>query len=315
MDPNNQNNLNYPALSAPQFQMGVSQPSSYQVLYPGPTMQPVQPMQQQMQPQMQQQFISMQPMQFQQNIDYSKQQNIPISAQPQVVYFQPPPQFSEVSQPFLREDVKTRLTSLNYHVEIGHWLSEGWHLYKEHWMMYAIFTVFYVALAFIPYVGTIFSLCLFPGLLIAGLHQIRPSTQFNGFYFLHGFYYFFPIFGISLLYALAVFFGLFLLIVPGIWLAVVLSFSTLVYVEHHDKHNGIGIWASLSISRKVASKQFCSLFLFFLVILFLNLVGAFTILGILISLPVTTLAMIVGFRHMFGLNQERRADTNCLFCC
>jgi hypothetical protein len=99
--------------------------------------------------------------------------------------------------------------------------------------------------SFIPYVGGFIAFGMAPGkryptfvslyisgFFIAGVHSIRPNGGgWKWQTLFHGFYYYFPMLFIGILYSLAVAVG-FLLIVPGFYFMVVLSFSSYVFLEY-----------------------------------------------------------------------------------
>jgi len=257
-------------------------------------------------------------------------QSLPIqtSLQPQqVLYYQPQavvPMFHEniassQAQPLLTPSenfavpLKQRLIERHYSVDLTKWLGEGWNLYKQNWAAYSLFTLFYILISAIPYVGSFLALGLYPGVYIAGMHQLRPNTGFNGRSLFHGYFFYVPLLLTYFVYALAIFVGFFLLIIPGFYFAVVLSFAPYIYLEYHHEH--IGIMDAFTISRKALTKQFCTIFLFFIVIYLTNIVGfCFFIIGILVSLPVTQLSCAVAFRDMFGLCEAKGFDDHCVYC-
>jgi len=155
------------------------------------------------------------------------------------------------------------------------------------------------------------AMALTPGYFFAGAHTLR-SGSFRGIALWHGFFYFFPFLLIQILYSLAVAVGIFLLIIPGFYFLVSMSFSGYVYFEYH--FSGLGIIDSMTVSRRVISKHFCSMFWFLIVTMLLNLLGALCLfVGILVSVPVTSLMSVVAFRDIFGLS-SKPMDTGCTCC-
>jgi len=209
--------------------------------------------------------------------------------------------------------LKHRLIERHYHVDMTRWIGEGWNLYKENWVFYSLFTLLYILINAIPYVGSFIALGMIPGVFIAGMHQVRPNFGFSAKTLFHGYYYYFPLLLIYLLYALAVAVGLLLLIIPGLYFAVVLSMAPLIYVEFRSEH--IGIMESFYVSRKAITKQFCTMLLFFIVLYITNIVGfLFLIVGLLVSIPVTQLSCVIAFRDMFGFSEVRGYDQNFVCC-
>jgi uncharacterized membrane protein len=93
---------------------------------------------------------------------------------------------------------------------------------------------------------------------------------------------------------LAVLGGFILLIIPGIYWAVRFSFSPLVVVD-----TGVGPVAAMKESWAITKGSFWKLFLFWLTVVLINLAGIVAIyIGLLITVPVTTLAMVFVYREL-----------------
>jgi len=211
--------------------------------------------------------------------------------------------------------VKQRLLQRDYQVTIGRWFDESWALFTQNWVICCLFSFAYLLVYCIPYVGPFISIGLAPGLFIAGMHAIRPNGYgFKASNLFHGYLWFGPVLWISLLYELAVIFGLVLLIIPGFYLMIALSFSTYVYIEF--KGDGIGVIDAMTVSRKVVSKHFCSILLLWIVTYLMNLLGLLVLFfGIMVSLPVSSFMLVFAFRDMFGFSSQRGIDNTCFCCC
>jgi len=210
------------------------------------------------------------------------------------------------------EPIKQRLLRRNFQFEIAKWFDEAWHLFTHHWIACILFSILYLGTSFIPYVGPFIAIGFVPGLFIAGLHSIRPngpgwhwSSLFNGFLF------YFPTLLITILYTLAVSVGFLLFILPGFYFLIVLSFSNYVFFEYRCE--GLGIIDSMTVSRKVLNKHFCSAWLFLIAIFVVNLLGMICVIGIFVTIPVTNFAIVFAFRDIFGFSaKQSQFDRNCV---
>lgn len=81
--------------------------------------------------------------------------------------------------------------------------------------------------------------------------------------------------------------GFILLIIPGIYLMIAYKFSF-----HLIALNNFSYWQALETSRKIITRKWFSFFIFFIILVFLNLLGFLLIgIGILITLPISFIAM------------------------
>jgi uncharacterized membrane protein len=98
---------------------------------------------------------------------------------------------------------------------------------------------------------------------------------------------FFKYWGASILYGIAVMFGIFLLVIPGIYLAIRLQFFGYFIVDKHQ-----GPMEALKSSFTITHGIFWQLFTFGLVLAGINIIGFFCLLlGLFVSIPVTGLAV------------------------
>ncbi len=100
--------------------------------------------------------------------------------------------------------------------------------------------------------------------------------------------------GVSILMPLAVLGGLILLIIPGIIWAVRFSFSFYIVVD-----TKMGPIVSMKESYAITKGKFWKLLLFWIVIGLVNLLGLiFLGIGLLVSVPITTLASVYVYREL-----------------
>jgi len=306
-NPNNiplTNNASYPPQMFVQVPMynqsngtNTSQPQQIPVYYPQMPAYQSYAMQTPQQPQPQMVFVSQQ---------QTQEQKIPLIS-------------NNVENPWRSNDesnlpIKQRLLNRDFHMSIPKWWNEAWKLFSEHWLLCVVYTLLLLLVSCIPYIGGIISFGMAPGFFIAGAHAIRPNgSGWNWKSLFHGYLFYFPLLFISILYLLAVAVGFFLLIVPGFYFMVVLSFSTYIFVEYRCE--GIGIIDSLTVSRKLLTRNFCHTLLLFWVVLVVNLIAALCFfVGLLVSIPFTSFIMLFAFRDIFGLSDKHLFDRGCVCC-
>lgn len=114
--------------------------------------------------------------------------------------------------------------------------------------------------------------------------------------------------GVSILFPFIVFCGLILLIIPGLILAIRLSFSPLIVVD-----TKIGPIEALKESYAITKGSFWKILLFWLAIAVMNLLGLLIFgIGLLLTVPVSTFATIYVYRLLSqqkaGLIETPRPD-------
>jgi len=110
--------------------------------------------------------------------------------------------------------------------------------------------------------------------------------------------------GASILLALAVAIGFVLLIVPGIILGLMFMFTTFVVIERE-----LGPIDAMSESHRLTRGHKWQLFGLVLLLLLINLLGLLAlVVGLLVSIPVSTLAFVHAYRVLGGKPGPRPAD-------
>ncbi|MBP9716356.1 MAG: hypothetical protein KBD51_00235 [Candidatus Levybacteria bacterium] len=100
--------------------------------------------------------------------------------------------------------------------------------------------------------------------------------------------------GASIVYGLIVMVGFILLVIPGIYLALRLQFYSYYIVDKNA-----GALDSLRMSWKATDKNVINIFLFMLLIIGINILGALALLvGLLITIPVSIIAVTLLYRKL-----------------
>lgn len=100
--------------------------------------------------------------------------------------------------------------------------------------------------------------------------------------------------GVSILFPLLVFVGLLLFIIPGLFWAVRFSFSPLIVID-----NKSGPIVSMKESYAITKGSFWKLLLFWTVVGLINILGMILFgIGLLISIPLTTLSAVWVYREL-----------------
>jgi uncharacterized membrane protein len=98
----------------------------------------------------------------------------------------------------------------------------------------------------------------------------------------------------SILYGLIVGVGFILLVVPGIYLALRLQFYSFYVVDKNA-----GITDSLKMSWEATKGNTLNIFLFVLILIALNILGAIALLvGLLVTIPVSFIAVALLYRKL-----------------
>ncbi|MDX5428884.1 MAG: hypothetical protein LPK46_10570 [Bacteroidota bacterium] len=209
------------------------------------------------------------------------------------------------------------LLQKGYSLPIGDTISEAWGLFKKdpgNLIIYSIIVmVVNVVISFIPIVGSLASLVLSPlftaGFYIAGRkldkgESINLNSLFGGFNVAS------ELIGPYVIMVVMVILGFILLVIPGIYLSVAYLFVIpLAYFG-----SGMQPWDILETSRKVISKNWFSFFGFVIVLGLINILGVIALgVGLLITLPLTSIAFYVAFKRVFGFDGDTQSDSDIIY--
>lgn len=191
---------------------------------------------------------------------------------------------------------------LNTPPDVGQCLQRGWDLYRRAPLLLSGVTVLAAALNAIA--GTIpFATLLVYGPLLGGLYlliiRLERGEPVGIAQYFDAFKLFLPLLLVTLLTSLFVSIGLLLLVLPGIFVALIYSLSTLNVVDR-----GLDFWPAMERSRKMIMANFWAYLVLALVSLVVILVSAIPFgLGLLISVPVA-----LGAQYTFYLGLEGRLE-------
>lgn len=174
-------------------------------------------------------------------------------------------------------------------------LEKGWDLFKKGAPLHVGFTflIIMIQLTFTVYLEDflfIFTIFLAPALVtgfyLAGNRMSQDdSVEFKDFF--DGFKYWMPVVLINLISSLLVVFGIFALVLPGVYLLVGYMFCILFGV-----FGGFDFWTSMELSRRLIQTQWWRFFGLGVVLFLINMAGALTLgVGLLISIPLTYLSI------------------------
>lgn len=202
-------------------------------------------------------------------------------------------------------DKKVKIQKLienGYDFDMNKYLSEGWEIFKKSAGLFILFAVLvFVINAIVPFAGLIIGAVLFSGYYMAAVQIDSTGTvKFEDFF--KSFDFFLPLFLSGLIGGILVSIGLILLLIPGIWLAIAMSFSYQLIV-----FEGMDFWESIETSVKIINKKWFSFFLLWLVMIVINIAGAIPFgLGLLITVPFTALVFYSCYKHIVGLKKSER---------
>jgi hypothetical protein len=190
---------------------------------------------------------------------------------------------------------------------LGEYLKTGWSLFKRYpggfigffWIALLINLVLHL----IPIAGGVASFAVSPVLWVgsfivsAKLLQGHPY-RFSDFFL--GFRFFIPLLLTALVGGLLTGIGLLLLIIPGVYLLVSYLFASILVVDRR-----LDFWQALETSRRTVHHHWFGLFGFLLLLALVNL-GGFLLLvvGLMVSLPVTSCALTAAYADLLGLQSD-----------
>ncbi len=165
------------------------------------------------------------------------------------------------------------------------------------------------ALRFIPFVGDIASMLIYP-IQLAGIYiAVRKllnnqPIEFDDFF--KGFQFGGKLILPYILHVIMIIIGCVLLVLPGIYLAVAYTFVIPLALFYEED-----AWSLLEASRKIVSKKWWSFLGFFFLILLFNLAGLLCLgVGLLVTIPVTMITTYIIFEDFLKPGTGEGFTTN-----
>jgi uncharacterized membrane protein len=194
-------------------------------------------------------------------------------------------------------------------LQLGAYLKTGWEIFKQYPVGFIAFSLVYlVALTVISYprgIGWLAAAAihepLIAGYIIvaAKLMQGR-NPNFSDFFGGFQFRFFLPLVLLGLVSRVLITIGLFLLIIPGLYLAVSYIFAALLVVDRR-----LDFWAAMEESRRRVTPRWFSFFVLVLLLVLVNIAGILALgVGLLVSIPISWCALVAAYDDLFGLKFE-----------
>ena len=189
-------------------------------------------------------------------------------------------------------------------LNVQDYIRQGWEMFKEHVGEFIGFTLILVVASIVSsqlsFAGSVvFSAIvasLSAGYSIAAF-RLLSGQQLEFADFFKGFNYFLPLFLASLAGGFLVSIG-FLLIIPGIYLAVAYMFTTFLIIDYRME-----FWQAMETSRKIITKNWFAFFGFAFALFAINLLGACAlVVGLLVTIPVTACAAAIAYKDIIALH-------------
>eukprot|EP01102_Stenamoeba_stenopodia_P020190 TRINITY_DN778_c0_g1_i2.p1 TRINITY_DN778_c0_g1~~TRINITY_DN778_c0_g1_i2.p1 ORF type:complete len:321 (+),score=42.17 TRINITY_DN778_c0_g1_i2:51-1013(+) len=208
------------------------------------------------------------------------------------------------------EQTTEAILSRDYQIAIKSWISSAWKIYKSCWWGFSGSYLFYLLLSFVPYVGFLVALVsyvLLAGWFIAAANSLRSGQPARVSDFVFGFQFVLWLLLQSILMGFVISLGFVCLIIPGLMLVILLSFSSYVFIEY--KSSGLSIIDGMSLSVKMCWKKFWWITWFNIAMMFLALSGLLALgVGFLVTVPLASLTYAVAFQEIFGLNMAGEGE-------
>ncbi len=132
--------------------------------------------------------------------------------------------------------------------------------------------------------------------LVLIINDIYRERQFDFGKYPQGFKYFFTLVLLLIVQQVFIALGLMLLVVPGVYLFIAYSFSSM-FIIFFD----MDIWTALEMSRKIITKRWWNFFALMLILGLINFGGVLLCgVGLIITLPMTLCIMYCTFEDIVG---------------
>ena len=191
------------------------------------------------------------------------------------------------------------LINFGYKFRFSDYISRGMDLFKEQIGLFVAYTFIYMLVLTVASYTVIGSILL-TGPMTVGFYIVAnrlhhgQSVEFSNFF--DGFKQFVPLLIAQLIMGIFIVIGFFLLVIPGIYLAVAYSFVNMIIV-----FAGQDFWEAMENSRKIVSKQWFNFLAFHIVLGLINFLGALALgVGMLFTFPITMCAAYAAYQDILG---------------
>jgi hypothetical protein len=221
---------------------------------------------------------------------------------------QPPPPKIGVSG---ADKLAAEIIARDYRVDIGDCFSRSWNLVRDNfWLLAgatAVAMALGIALWFVPTLGVpayvLLALVFQGGLQRLFLKRVRGEPGDLGEVFAGFSLAFVPLLLAGIVVHFLVIIGLFLCVVPGIYLMVAWRmFVPLLIVD-----KGLEFWPAMELSRKVVTKHWWQCFGLFLLAILVGLLGFLgCLVGVFLTLPIAVGATVYAYLDIFGTQPDKQ---------
>jgi uncharacterized membrane protein len=197
-------------------------------------------------------------------------------------------------------------------LRLGDYFKTGWEIFKQYPLAFISFflinILIHLILYEIPWLGSVVAFAistplLFGNFIVSAKLLQRQTPEFRDFF--AGFYFFVPLFLLSVVTSVFILIGLILLIIPGIYLIVAYMFASYLVIDR-----GLDFWPAMELSRRTVQPRWFNFFVLMLLLTLLNLAGALLFgVGLLLTVPLTFCIMTVVFQDIFGLQSDYSRET------
>lgn len=179
-------------------------------------------------------------------------------------------------------------------------LKSGWSKTRQHsWFLACTFIIIYVLLIAVkgnPVLGMLIPLLI--GLSLATLSLLivnNESFEFSDlFRSIRNPATTLKYLALCVLYIVSVIAGLILLVIPGIYIAIRFKFFSYVVIEHPH----MNLSDLITKSYMLTENNFWSVFVFLVILTVMNMVGALTIVGLLVTVPISLFASAMMYNKL-----------------
>lgn len=211
------------------------------------------------------------------------------------------------------------LIQQGYSLDIGRAFSRGWEIFRKQIAWFVLYTLvfgfIFVFLSRLPdalkpagsAISTLIYAPLIAGFLIFAFKIIKnQATTFGDFF--RGFNQYVPLLLASLVTSIFIGIGMFLLVIPGIYLAVSYMFTIPLIVERK-----LDFWEAMEGSRRLITKNWFSFFGLGILLILMNFVGALLFgIGMLLTFPATYCIIAAAYESVVGINSADLSVTDTL---